>query len=711
MIRSDRRGDGVLVLTWDLAGHATNVLSAQSIERFGSLMRAAIADVSVRGIVVASAKRDFLAGADLTSILPGTMGREPYAQQIRDFHRIWRDIETGGKPVVAALNGTTLGGGFELALCCHRRIAADVGAARIGLPEVTLGLIPGGGGTQRLPRLIGLAAALPVILEGRTLRFAEAHERGMIDELVAPDALLERACVVASTMADVDASQPWDRPGFTLPGGMDAAAVDKAEARMLERTRGLQTAPRRALASMREGAALPIEAGLELEAEHFVACCFDPQAANFIRTNFFGIGAARKLAARPEGVDRLDIARVGVLGAGMMGAGIAQVAAAAGIEVVLVDATAELATRGRDKAGAALGRQVAKGIVSEEQRAATLGRIHPTDDFAALAGVDLVVEAVFEDRAVKADVTGRAIAVVGAQTLFASNTSTLPITGLAEASPEPANVIGVHFFSPVDRMSLVEVILGEKTSETALAHALDFVRLLRKTPIVVRDGRGFYTSRVFATYIYEALEMLEEGIAPDLVEAGGLATGLPLGPLALSDELSIELAYRVLRQEREDTGDGFVETAPYRVCRLMVDTLGRPGRKSGAGYYAYDEAGGKRLWPGLAAHFAPLERQPAVEEIAERFLAIQSLEALRCLEDGILARHIDADIGAVLGWGYPAFRGGPVGHVHTVGPAAFLSRCEALARTHGPRFDPPQNLRRAATGAAPLYDADPSELR
>lgn len=708
MIKQELRPDGVAVLTWDLEGHAANVLSTDSIERFAELARQVIADPKVIGVVVASAKRDFLAGADLTKILPGTMSREEYAAQIRRFHGHWRAIETGGKPFVAALNGSTLGGGLELALACHRRIAADNPATRIGLPEVTLALIPGGGGTQRLPRLIGLDKALPLIVEGKTVSVAEAARLGIVEDVVPAEELLERACVWAREAGAEGAVQRWQvegaQPAETAP---IFAAV---EAAMMARTRGLQNAPRRALDAVREGAGLPMDEALAVETRHFVDSCFDPQAINTIRTNFFGVASARKLASRPAGVPARSFARIGVLGAGMMGAGIAQVSAEAGMDVVMLDASVEQAARGHGKVKANLDKQVARGRLDQARADKTLARILPTGNVADLADADIIIEAVFENRDVKADVTRRTTAVIRPDIVFASNTSTLPITGLAEASPRPDLFIGMHFFSPVERMALVEVILGDKTSDFALAHALDFIKALRKVPIVVRDGRGFYTSRVFATYIYEALEMLEEGVSPDLVEEGGLLAGFPMSPLALSDQLSIELAYKVQSQERVDLGDAFQETAAYRVCRLMVETLGRKGKAAGAGYYDYAASGERALWPGLRDQFKPLASQPTAAEVATRILAIQSVETLRCFEEGIVSRPIEADVGAVLGWGYPAFRGGPVGHVDTLGPKEFLALCDRLAGRYGSRYALPAGQRARLERGERYYGPTPASI-
>lgn len=709
MIKFELRPDGVAVLLWDLEGHAANVLSTDSIERFAELSVQAIANPDVIGVVVASGKRDFLAGADLTKILPGGMSRDEYAAQIRRFHGHWRAIETGGKPFVAALNGSTLGGGYELSLACHRRIAADNPAARIGLPEVTLSLIPGGGGTQRLPRLIGLEKSLPLIVEGRAVPVAEAARLGMVDEVVPAEELMERACRWVREAGAEAAVQPWDRHATTESAEDAAVLFDAAEAAMLARTRGLQVAPKHALDSMREGHGLPLEAAIEVETRHFVDCCFDPQAINTIRTNFFGVASARKLASRPSDVPTREFRRIGVLGAGMMGAGIAQVAAARGMEVVLLDSTAEQAAQGLAKMKSGLEKQVAKGRMRQADVDALAGRISPTADYGSLADVDILVEAVFESRDVKADVTRKASAAMPGEAVFASNTSTLPISGLATASPRPELFIGLHFFSPVDRMPLVEVIMGERTSDVALANSLDFIKALRKVPIVVRDGRGFYTSRVFATYIYEALEMLEEGVSPALIEEGGLLAGFPMSPLALSDQLSIELAYKVQVQERLDLGDRFDETAAFRVCHMMVEKLGRKGRSAGAGYYDYPE-GGKRLWPGLAEQFRSLQAQPTASEVADRFLAIQSVETLRCLDEGIILREIDGDVGAVLGWGYPAFRGGPIAHVDTVGAKRFLALCDNLADRYGERYRLPQRQRSRLESGKTYYTDDPSEF-
>ncbi|MEC9344110.1 MAG: 3-hydroxyacyl-CoA dehydrogenase NAD-binding domain-containing protein, partial [Pseudomonadota bacterium] len=431
---------GVAILTFDLENHPTNVLTGDTIRAFGDSARRAIADPGVVGVVVLSAKRDFIVGADLRKILPIGVERREYTSTIEGFHRIWRDIETGGKPFVAAINGSALGGGYELSLACHHRTAADNSSTRIGLPETTLGLIPGGGGTQRLPRLVGIAASLPIIVEGRTVNVAEAARIGMVDEVVSPDQLLERAIAWVRKAAPADAIQPWDRTGDGS-GTVDDPDADKLFAdagdKLLARTRGLQHGPERALAAMREGFGLPFDEAIAVETRHFVDSCYDPQANNIIRTSFFGLNAARKLAFRPEGVEQRSFRKIGVLGAGMMGSGIAQVAAAAGFDVVLLDSSRELAGAARDRVRKNLQHRIDRGALSEAQADGIVARIDPTADYRDLAPADLVIEAVFEDRSVKAEVTQRAVAVAGDDSVFASNTSTLPITGLAEASVRP----------------------------------------------------------------------------------------------------------------------------------------------------------------------------------------------------------------------------------------------------------------------------------
>jgi 3-hydroxyacyl-CoA dehydrogenase/enoyl-CoA hydratase/3-hydroxybutyryl-CoA epimerase len=662
---------------------------------FTQLIEKAFADSAVKGLVIASAKRDFITGADLASFFSD---RRPHVlfEKTRWSQEILRKLETGGKPVCAAINGTALGGGLEIALACHHRVVADLPAIRLGLPEVTLGLLPGAGGTQRLPRLIGIQTALPLILEGKALTVAEAKKLGIVNEVVSADKLIDTAVAWVAAQTP-PTQQPWDRKGFQMPGGALSPFAEYnlfavGAAQLTARTSNTQPAPRHILSSVFEGCATDIDTGLKSEARHFVACALSKESQNLIRTSFFGITDAAKLKRRPKDVPPLTVTRVAVLGAGMMGRGIAQVAATVGLDVVLIDSTTELAANGRDQIAQAITKRIGKGGMTEAKVSEIVGRIAATDDYAALAGCQVVVEAVFEDRAVKADVTRRAEAALPTTAIFGTNTSTLPITGLAEASSRPDNFIGIHFFSPVDRMRLVEIIRGKKTSDACMAHTMDFVKRLGKVPIVVNDSRGFYTSRVFQAYLNEGIAMVGEGIDPALIENAARQAGMPIGPLALSDEVSFDLLSRLIAQTRKDVGSGYRSHAADEVVAIFHDKLRRVGRKAGGGFYDYSD-GDKRLWKGIVEHFPRAALQPTVETLKQRLLYIQGVETARCMEEGVVEEPQDADVGALLGWSFPAYLGGPISMIDSVGVSEFVKRCDALAAACGERFAPPKLLR------------------
>ncbi len=703
MIGYEVDGDGICTLSWDIPGRSMNVLNRESLTAFEAAVDRALADEAVKGVIVTSGKPDFIAGADLEHLLTLHEAEEIMAM-CGGFKDLMRRMETGGKPFVAAMNGTALGGGLELALGCHRRIAADVPKALIGQPEVSLGLLPGGGGTQRIPRMIGIEAAVPLLVEGTRLGPKQALDAGLIDELVPPEELM--AAAKRWLAKDGNAEKPWyDKryrpPGMAVQSPAGYAYFGPANAKLHAKTRGNYPAPQAILSCVYEGMQVPFEAGLRIESRYFTRLLLRPEARNMIRTLFFNIGDARKLRARPKDVPRAEYSRLGILGAGMMGSGIAYVSARAGLDVVLLDTSLENAERGKGYSARLLDRQLKRGRIDEAGRDALLDRIQTTTDFADLAGADIVIEAVFEDRAVKAEATKKALAVIGPDALFASNTSTLPITGLAQASDRPESFIGLHFFSPVDRMQLLEVIPGEKTSDDCLARALDFAKRIGKIPILAGDKRGFYASRVFATYIDEGMAMLKEGIAPALIENAGRLAGFPVGPLAVLDEVSLELSHNIRGQQRRDEGDAYVPYISDDVMDLMVARLGRKGRKAGAGFYDYPEDGPKRLWPGLADHFPVSDDQPDVEELKRRLLYVQSVDTVRCLDEHVLSDPRDGDVGSVLGWGFPSHMGGAVSLIDTVGADAFVAECDRLAQAHGARFAPPQSLRdMAAKGSA-----------
>jgi 3-hydroxyacyl-CoA dehydrogenase/enoyl-CoA hydratase/3-hydroxybutyryl-CoA epimerase len=710
MIDYELGADGIAVIAWNMVERSMNVLNDASVARFAALVEAAIKDAAVKGVIVTSKKRDFLAGADLTEL-----GRSADAASLMAFttrfRALMRAMEKSGKPFCAAINGTALGGGYEIALACHRRIAADDPRIRIGLPEVTIGLLPGGGGTQRLPRMIGIRAALPLLLEGRKLDPAKALAAGLVDQLVPADRLLEAARAWLLTEGPQNAVQPWDRKGFKIPDGgvfspKGSETFVAGNALLHEKTWGNYPAPRNIASCVYEGLITDLDTGLKIESRYFVNCALSGEARNMIRSLFFSIGEANKLAARPKDVPQQSYHRIGVLGAGMMGAGIAAVSAEAGLEVVLLDASLAQAEQGKAQVRAALERRVQQRRLGEDQRDAVLARIHPGASFDALRGAELVVEAVFEDRKIKAEVTRQAEAVLEPGAIFASNTSTLPITGLAEASLRPEDFIGLHFFSPVERMPLVEIIRGRRTSDGCLARAMDYVRRIAKTPITVNDSRGFYTSRVFGTYVGEGLTLLGEGVAPALIDNAGRMAGMPVGPLALADEVSIELMYKVRKQTRADLGKDYRgNAAADAVIDLMVEKFGRIGKKAGKGFYDYPADGRKQLWPDLAQHFKPLAAQPDVAAVKQRLLYVQSVETARCLEEKVVLDPRDADVGAILGWGFPPFLGGTVSQMHSIGLDRFIAECDRLAQRHGDRFAPPRLLRDMAAAGRTFYAA------
>ncbi|MDD3650902.1 3-hydroxyacyl-CoA dehydrogenase NAD-binding domain-containing protein [Immundisolibacter sp.] len=698
-------GDGVAILTWDVPGASVNTLSDASTAAYVAAVERALADPAVKGIVVTSAKKDFLAGADVQNFLADRSLATLEASS-RAINTVFRRLETAGKPMVAAINGTALGGGLELALACHYRVAADNPKTRIGFPEVTLGVLPGAGGTQRLPRLIGIRAAVPLLVEGKRLPVVDALKAGIVNAVVPAGELIDKA--KAWILSGGKAEQPWDRKGFRVPGG-DMRDPDVQEfmsvviAKVHERTCGNYPAPLNILSCVYEGVCSPIEVGLDIESRYFGVTASTVQAENLIRSGFLALNDARKLKARPKHVPKAEFRKVGVLGAGLMGSGIAHACATAGLEVVLLDREQALAERGKAQVEKLLMREVERGKLSEAERAAVLARITPTTDYAALAGCELVIEAVFEQRQIKAEATRKTAAATGPDILFASNTSTLPITGLAEHWPRPENFIGLHFFSPVHRMALVEVIRGRQTSDACLAKALDFVARIGKTPVVVNDSRGFFTSRVFSTYFEEGMAMLAEGVAPALLENAGRQAGMPLGPLAVADEVALDLLHKVITQTRADLGSAYTPPPSAPVIELLVEKLGRLGKKSGQGFYDYTDAG-RRLWPGLAEHFPRAAHQPDVAAVKQRLLHIQAAEAVRCLAEGVVGSTTDGDVASLLGWGFPAWAGGVFSYIDTVGVDRFVADCEALAARAGPRFAPPALLKQLAGSGRKLRD-------
>ena len=703
--------DGICTLTWDMPERSMNVLNEASLTAFSEAVDRALADPEVEGIVITSAKDAFVAGADLETVKAmceeERTAEEHYARA-GELSETLRRLETGGKPVVAAINGTALGGGYEICLACHHRICADDPSIQLGLPEAKLGLLPGGGGTQRLPRMIGVQSAMQPLMEGKQFRPQKALQMGLVDALVPPDELL--AAARAWLQGEPRATQPWDERGFVIPGGgVNSPQVSQvfmgANAMTAANSYGNYPASQAILSCLYEGLRLPIDRGLEIEKRYFVSLLVDPTARNMIRTLFLNLQEANKGARRPKGFEPFPIAKIGVIGAGLMGAGIAFVSAKAGIDVVLIDISQEGADKGKAYTAKRMDKAIARKRGTPAQKEEALARITPTTDYALLEGCDLVVEAVFEDRGVKASVTQQAEAVIPAEAVFGSNTSTLPITGLAEASGRPERFIGLHFFSPVERMPLVEVIRGEQTSDAALAKSMDFIRAIGKTPIVVNDSRGFYTSRVFGTYITEGATMLREGILPALIENAGKMSGMPMPPLALADAVGLDLMHKVGEQTRADLGDAFVENPSNAVLELLVVQNGRHGQKNGKGYYDYQEDGSKRLWSGLAEAFPPADEQPGVDVLKRRYLFTQALETARCVEEGVITSAADCDLGAILGWGFAPFTGGPLSYIDTYGVAAFVEEADRLAARWGERFEAPELLRAMARDGRTFHGA------
>ncbi len=710
--------DGVAVLSWNLPDRSMNVLNEGSLTAYAEALERAVADPAVTGIIVTSGKDSFLAGADLAMVKGAAFGAKDPAvlfERLGALQRLFRRQESCGKPVVAAINGTALGGGLELCLAAHYRIAADNPRAELGLPEVKVGLLPGGGGTQRLPRMIGLQPAMQAILKGTSFSPQDALGMKIVDEVVPAADLMARAR--AYLKGSPRSVQPWDERGFRIPGGavqspMGFQTFTAGNAVVVKETYGNYPAAKAIMSCFYEGLQVGIDAGLTIETRYFTALILDPVAGNMIRTLFVNMQDLNKGARRPTGEPKTEVRKLGILGAGMMGAGIAYVSSRAGIDCVLLDTAIEAAEKGKAYSAGLLDKAVSRGKATAEKREAQLARIHTTTDYADLAGCDLVIEAVFESREVKAGVTKQAEAVLGPDAVFASNTSTLPISSLAEASRDPGAFIGIHFFSPVDKMMLVEIIMGAETSSRALAVAMDYVQKIKKTPIVVNDRRGFYTSRCFGTYVSEGIEMLAEGIAPAIIDNVGRAAGMPRGPLEMNDDVALDLGWKIRCAARKDLGDAYELLPGEAIVEALVDRLGRYGRKNGKGFYEYPADAKKYLWPGLA-ELAPVrvsEADPALaKEIRTRLLYRQAIEAARCFAEGVVTDIRDADVGAILAWGFAPWTGGPLSLIDTVGVARFVAECDALAARFGQRYSPPQLLRDMAKAGRSFYQADTAQ--
>ncbi|WP_415233807.1 3-hydroxyacyl-CoA dehydrogenase NAD-binding domain-containing protein [Pseudorhodobacter sp.] len=710
--------DGVATITWNVADKSMNVMSLAGFALLDSLIDTALADTAVKGIIITSAKKDFAGGMDLNVIakMREDGGAKGIFDGVMNMHAILRKIERagmdpktlkGGKPIVAALPGTALGIGLEIPLSCHRIIAADNPKAKIGLPEIMVGIFPGAGGTTRLVRKMGAMMAAPFLLEGKLSDPKAAKAAGLIDEVVAPDELLARAKEWVLGAKDADLVKPWDAKGYKMPGGAPYHPAGfmtfvGASAMVHAKTMGVYPAAKALLSAVYEGALVPFDTALKIEARWFTSVLMNPSSSAMIRSLFINKEALEKGAVRPAQPDQ-TVKKLGIIGAGMMGAGIAYVSANAGVEVILIDARQEAADHGKSYSEAILDKGISRKKVTEQKKAEVLGRITATTDYAALAGCDLIVEAVFEDMEIKAEVTRKVEAVVGPDCIFATNTSTLPITDLAKASARPDQFIGIHFFSPVDKMLLVEIIRGKATGDRAVAKALDFVRQIRKTPIVVNDARFFYANRCIIPYINEGIRMLAEGVEPVLIENAAKLVGMPLGPLQLVDETSIDLGVKIAKATRLAMGDAYPDGAVDTVLFAMADQ-GRLGKKAGAGFYSYDEKG-KRLglWDGLEAAYPVAGTQPELTEVQHRLLMAQVLEAVRALEDGVLMDIREGDVGAILGWGFAPWSGGPLSWLDMIGAARAVEICDRLTAEFGDRFKAPTLLRDMAAKGDGFY--------
>ncbi|MGR3375640.1 3-hydroxyacyl-CoA dehydrogenase NAD-binding domain-containing protein [Salipiger abyssi] len=710
--------DGVAVISWDTPGKSMNVMSLQGLLDLGALIDTALGDADIRGIVITSGKPgSFAGGMDLNVLAEMRSAGDDPAQGLFDgvmrIHTLLRKIERagmdaqgkGGKPIAAALPGTALGIGLELPLACHRIFVADDAKAKIGLPEIKVGIFPGAGGTTRLIRKLGAMGAAPYLLEGKLCAPKQAKAAGLVDEVCADPLAAARAWVLEASEADL--VKPWDRRGYKLPGGAPYSAQGfmtflGANAMVMGKTKGVYPAAKALLSAVYEGALVPFDTALKIEARWFTSVMLNPSSGAMIRTLFQSKQALEKGANRPEAPDSA-VQKLGILGAGMMGAGIALVAAQAGIEVVLLDRSAEAAEKGKSYSASYMDKGIARGKATAEDKAALLGRITASDDYAELQGCDLVIEAVFEDPEIKAKATREAGARIAQEAVFATNTSTLPVSDLARAFDRPQDYIGIHFFSPVEKMALVEIIKGRETGPRAVAKALDFVRQIRKTPIVVNDARFFYANRCIIPYINEGIRMVGEGVTPALIENAAKLVGMPLGPLQLVDETSIELGVKIARATRAAMGEAYPDGAVDAVLFEMADA-GRLGRKAGAGFYAYDERGKRAgLWDGLTSQYPPEAEQPELIDVQHRLLFIQALEAVRALEAGVLEDIREGDVGAILGWGFAPWSGGPFSWLDMLGTPYAAERCDALSEMHGARFACPALLREMAGRGESFY--------
>ena len=722
-IQYSQDDSGVVTLTLDDATQSANTMRRQFVDDFVAVVGHLAADKEqITGVIVTSAKSTFFAGGDLRELIAATPDDAPQVASMSNrIKGAMRSLETLGRPVVAAINGAALGGGLELALACHHRVALDNPKTRIGLPEVTLGLLPGGGGVIRIVRMLGVVEGLTkVLVQGQQMRVADALALGLIDA-IAPDSHAMIQAAHAWISENPNAKQPWDTRGYKMPGGtpnhpMLAANLPAVPATLRSQTKGARyDAPHHIMAAAVEGASVNIDRAFEIETRYFVdLVCNSAQSKNMTQAFFFDLQAINKGGSRPAGHDQWKATKVAVLGAGMMGAGIAYQCAKSGIEVVLKDVSLEGAQKGKAYSEALVSKGVKRGRLSQEKAEALLNRITPTDSYADMAGCDLVIEAVFESPDLKKQVFRDAQDAVNSDALLCSNTSTLPITDLATGVSRPEDFVGLHFFSPVDKMPLVEIVVGEQTGDAALAKAVDVVLQIGKTPIVVNDSRGFFTSRVIGGFVNEAMAMLAEGISPVMVEQAGNQAGYPAPPLQLMDELTLTLPQKIMAQNRagaESAGLEYVAHPAEAVINAMVDA-GHPGRSGGAGFYTYDDSGNREhLWPGLFEKFninddrhLADDDDELLRDMSERMLFAEAIETVKCFDENVITSYADANIGSIFGIGFPAWTGGVAQYIdqYPGGATGFVARCKELADCYGDRFEAPSSLVALADSGAPF---------
>lgn len=700
-IRYEKGQDGIVVLTMDMPGQSANTMNAVYREAMAACVaRLAAEKDSIAGVIITSAKKTFFAGGDLNELIKvGKPEAKAFYDMVLTLKAQLRSLETLGRPVVAAINGAALGGGWEICLACHYRIAVDDASLQLGLPEVTLGLLPGGGGVVRMVRMLGIEKALPYLLEGKKVRPQQALQAGLIDELAANhDELLAKAR--AWIIANPAAVQRWDVKGYQIPGGTPsnpkvAQMLAIAPSILRAKTQGTLPAPEKILCAAVEGAQVDFDTAHLIETRYFTELTTGQISKNLIGTFWFQLNEINAGGSRPQGFAPHKTQKVGVLGAGMMGAGIAFVSASAGIDVVLKDINLAAAEKGKAHCAALLDKKVARGQMTVEQREAVLARIVTSESDADLSGCDLIIEAVFEDRQLKAKVSAAAQQVAGGEAVIASNTSTLPITGLATAVPDQSKFIGLHFFSPVEKMPLVEIIKGAQTSAETLARGFDFVLQIKKTPIVVNDSRGFFTSRVFGTFTNEGIAMLGEGVSAPMIETEARKAGMPVGPLAISDEVSLSLMSHIRLQTARDLqaeGQTPIEHPAFAVIDLMLNEFKRSGKAVGGGFYEYPAGTSKHLWPELKTRFEKPDGQIPAKDVRDRLLFVQAIETVRCVEEGVLTSTADANVGSIFGIGFAAWTGGALQFINQYGLKDFIARAQYLAEQYGERFTPPALL-------------------